>query len=136
MQRAGYTNLRPGLVGAVFVCVAVSTGLVAPAVAHDDVNGRPHFKGARANPTAVMKALEADAQNPQSEPLVTDFSCTNGLADIYPCHNIDLLAFMPLGDIGSGSQLGSANDIWGWTGGRPRVCLGGPQRRDRFRRNH
>jgi choice-of-anchor B domain-containing protein len=94
-------------------------------VAHDDVNGRPHFKGTRANPTAVMKALEADAQNPQSEPLVSDFPCTNGFADIYPCENIDLLAFMPLGEIGSGATNARANDIWGWTSGNREFALVG-----------
>jgi choice-of-anchor B domain-containing protein len=109
----------------VIVCVAASTGAVAPAAAHDDVNGRPHFKGTRANPTAVMKALEADAQSAQSLPSVSNFPCTDGFADIYPCHNIDLLAFLPLGDIGSGSQLGSANDIWGWTSGGREFALVG-----------
>lgn len=38
--------------------------------------------------------------------------CINGFADIYPCHNIDLLAFLPLSSIGGGA---STNDIWGWT---------------------
>lgn len=37
--------------------------------------------------------------------------CTNGIADLFPCSNVDLLAFMPINDIG-GSK---GNDIWGWT---------------------
>ena len=37
--------------------------------------------------------------------------CVSGFAGIYPCNNIDLLAFMPLASIGGGS----GNDIWGWT---------------------
>ena len=37
--------------------------------------------------------------------------CVGGFADIYPCDNVDLLAFMPLADIGGGQ----GNDIWGWT---------------------
>ncbi len=125
MQRADYTSLLPSLVGAVFVFVAASTGLIAPAVAHDDVNGRPHFKGTRANPTAVMKALEADAQSPQSLLSASDFPCTDGFADIYPCHNIDLLAFLPLSEIGSGGQFAAANDIWGWTSGGREFALVG-----------
>ncbi|RZS34420.1 choice-of-anchor B domain-containing protein [Herbihabitans rhizosphaerae] len=49
----------------------------------------------------------------------TDFSpavrgaavpCANGMADKYPCKNIDLLSTMPLGQIGGGN----GNDIWGW----------------------
>ena len=37
-------------------------------------------------------------------------ACVDGLADIFPCHNIDLLAHLPLAEIGGGS----GNDIWGW----------------------
>ncbi|MEM7084129.1 MAG: choice-of-anchor B family protein [Pseudomonadota bacterium] len=37
--------------------------------------------------------------------------CTGGFAAGYPCSNVDLLSFMPLGDIGGGA----GNDIWGWT---------------------
>jgi choice-of-anchor B domain-containing protein len=37
--------------------------------------------------------------------------CENGFAGTYPCRNVDLLAFVPLSDIGSGA---STNDIWGW----------------------
>ncbi len=37
--------------------------------------------------------------------------CVGGMADIYPCENVDLLSFFPLASIGGGS----GNDIWGWT---------------------
>lgn len=37
--------------------------------------------------------------------------CVAGMADIYPCANVDLLAFMPRSAIGGGN----GNDIWGWT---------------------
>lgn len=37
--------------------------------------------------------------------------CVGGFAGIYPCNEIDLLAFMPNSTIGGGS----GNDIWGWT---------------------
>lgn len=38
--------------------------------------------------------------------------CVGGLAaGTYPCNNIDLLAFLPLANIGGGQ----GNDIWGWT---------------------
>lgn len=36
--------------------------------------------------------------------------CTNGQADIFDCHRIDLLEVVQLSDIGGGS----GNDIWGW----------------------
>jgi choice-of-anchor B domain-containing protein len=37
-------------------------------------------------------------------------ACVNGMADIFPCENVDLLAHLPLSEIGGGS----GNDIWGW----------------------
>ena len=37
--------------------------------------------------------------------------CENGMAGEYPCNNIDLLAFVPLSEIGGGDNT---NDIWGW----------------------
>jgi choice-of-anchor B domain-containing protein len=37
--------------------------------------------------------------------------CVDGFAGEYPCKNIDLAAFVPIGQIGGGS----AADIWGWT---------------------
>lgn len=49
----------------------------------------------------AVEQLEAMALTP----------CTNGFAGAYACNGIDLLAFMPLADIGGGS----GNDIWGWT---------------------
>lgn len=38
--------------------------------------------------------------------------CENGMAGIYPCQHMDLLAYMPLSEIGGGE---STNDVWGWT---------------------
>ncbi len=40
--------------------------------------------------------------------------CTDGTALGFPCDGIDLLSFLPIGDIGgtAGTRL---NDIWGWT---------------------
>lgn len=38
--------------------------------------------------------------------------CVNGMAGIYPCWNIDLLAHLPLDQIGGSDK---AADLWGWT---------------------
>ncbi|MGB0388791.1 MAG: choice-of-anchor B family protein [Ardenticatenaceae bacterium] len=38
-------------------------------------------------------------------------TCTNGMADQYPCQNVDLLSVLPLAMIGGGDGA----DIWGWT---------------------
>ena len=37
--------------------------------------------------------------------------CIDGMADIYPCSNIDLLAFVPVSEFASAST----NSLWGWT---------------------
>ncbi|MDH3589347.1 MAG: choice-of-anchor B family protein, partial [Gammaproteobacteria bacterium] len=37
--------------------------------------------------------------------------CDGGLADVFPCSNVDLLSYLPMNTIGGGE----ANDIWGWT---------------------
>jgi len=37
--------------------------------------------------------------------------CVDGMADIFPCDQVDLLGFLTLASIGGGS----GNDIWGWT---------------------
>lgn len=110
-RRMGGVAVWACLTGCFAFNLTVGIDFISIASAHDDVHGRPHFKGSPANPTAVMKRLEADAHSAQSLAAVSDFACTGGRADIYPCQNIDLLAFLPLLDLG-GSK---ANDIWGWT---------------------
>lgn len=41
------------------------------------------------------------------------FPCVNGFADIYPCGNYDLMAHIPIADLGGIGARG--NDSWGWT---------------------
>lgn len=50
---------------------------------------------------ALFCSLFVNAQTP----------CVDGMAGTYPCDNVDLLAFVPLADIGNGANT---NDIWGW----------------------
>ena len=38
-------------------------------------------------------------------------NCINGMAGAYPCNGINLLAHIPMADMGGGN----GNDIWGWT---------------------
>ena len=41
-------------------------------------------------------------------------ACTNGIAASFPCGNVDLMAYLPIAEIGG--QLGiRVNDLWGWT---------------------
>ncbi len=48
-------------------------------------------------------------------------ACKNGVADIFPCANVDLLAHLPLDEIGGGR----GNDIWGWRDGNREYALVG-----------
>ena len=115
MKKNRFSALPRGLAPTLIAWIIAATGLVATAFAHDDVRGRPHFKGPPASPTAVMRAVEAGTQSAQSLANLSNVTCAGGFADIYPCQNIDLLAFVPLADMESGGALGGANDIWGWS---------------------
>jgi choice-of-anchor B domain-containing protein len=55
--------------------------------------------------------LAADVLPVQSLTATAAQECRDGRAAAYPCNEIDLLAFLPLADIGGGS----GNDVWGWT---------------------
>ena len=67
-----------------------------------DANGRRCSCGC-AKVADTQPAVRLEAQ--------PDTACTDGKAGPYPCRDIDLLAFLPHGEIGGGS----GNDIWGWT---------------------
>lgn len=41
----------------------------------------------------------------------TNVSCVNGMADVFPCNNIDLVSHIPLTEMSSNPESG--NDIWG-----------------------
>ncbi|MCA9960217.1 MAG: choice-of-anchor B family protein [Anaerolineales bacterium] len=43
-----------------------------------------------------------------------EIACTDGMADIYPCQNVNLLSFTPLAELGAGEGEKAAN-VWGWT---------------------
>ena len=64
-------------------------------------------------PEEVMRKLAqipVDFTTTPSAPLGAT-PCAGGMADIYPCESVDLLALLPLASIGGGN----GNDIWGWT---------------------
>lgn len=44
----------------------------------------------------------------------TAVSCTNHLANSYPCHNVNLLAHLPLTAIGAEDSTVTGSDHWGW----------------------
>ena len=74
---------------------------------------------------------DPDPPTAQPDSAVFDQACVRGLAGPFPCHNVDLGAFLPNSDLGSqasNSQYGGpGNDSWGWTDpvtGREWVIMG------------
>ena len=49
----------------------------------------------------------------QSYPSASNEPCVDGKSGEYECSNVDMLAFVPLQELGSNN--GNGNDIWGWT---------------------
>mmetsp|Transcript_15473 Transcript_15473/g.27444 ORF Transcript_15473/g.27444 Transcript_15473/m.27444 type:complete len:554 (+) Transcript_15473:96-1757(+) len=62
----------------------------------------------------TKKRAECKAKGlcPLSRPPSSKVPCVNGMAGEYPCHNVDMLALVPLSAMANSSM---ANDIWGWT---------------------
>ena len=55
----------------------------------------------------------ASVDLPPGEARSGHVACPDGIAGIFPCRNVDLLAVVSLQDFGTG--LGFGNDLWGWT---------------------
>jgi choice-of-anchor B domain-containing protein len=77
--------------------------------AHDDSmpgNGQvpPHARD-------TMRAFAREHHHDENLTALSITSCVSGNAGGYPCSNVDLMAFLPLAQIGGGN----GNDIWGWT---------------------
>ena len=95
--------------------LALALSVVTPVTAHDGEHpeegkqeeGWPGSVKAQ----EVARAMLADSQPAVDAEAQSGTTCTDGLAGEYPCQNVDLLAFVPLADMGGGK----GNDIWGWT---------------------
>jgi choice-of-anchor B domain-containing protein len=88
-------------------------GSGGPVLAHPE--GPAHHNPLPAHATEVMRAFAADQQAPSTAGALGPTACTDGFAGPYPCSNVDLLAYLPLSDIGGTRSNSAANDIWGWT---------------------
>ena len=88
-------------------------------MAHDD--SLPHQGNPPLHAQDIMRAFAAEHHHNERLPSQAVTSCVGGFAGSYPCSNVDLMAFLPLAQIGGGN----GNDIWGWL--RPHT---GKHRRD------
>jgi choice-of-anchor B domain-containing protein len=93
MLLSSYKKFRLGIFTALAFLSAV---LLLSVHAHD---GEPHGGGPNGQP------------NEQPLTAMSSTPCVGGMAGTFPCHNIDLVSFLPLSDIGGGT----VNDLWGWT---------------------
>jgi len=71
--------------------------------------GLAHWGGATA-PSHSHEGLSGNSIGGAMTPL-SDIPCTAGLAGPFPCHNVDLLSYLPANLFGGFT----AADIWGWT---------------------
>lgn len=96
-------------IAGVFIAALTMFVVAAPVGAHDIPIGQEMAAVYRS--PHVAAAFAADQPLASNSVPVVDVPCDGGFAAGYACSNVDLLAFMPLADIGGNN----ANDIWGWT---------------------
>jgi choice-of-anchor B domain-containing protein len=115
-QRPSHSLYRLSLVltlcAAAGALVAVQTPLPAPVAASRPTPTPLPFPPQEADGLNHHdRAKLADQQAPQDLSALFDKPCVDGFAAQFPCKNVDLLAFLPLAEIGGGS----ASSSWGWT---------------------
>lgn len=64
----------------------------------------------RPNDDLLNLMHQMHSNNPLPYVFAGSGACIDGFADIFPCHNVDLLSHIPLEQIGGGS----GSDSWGW----------------------
>lgn len=110
MRRTTLTILAPILLLAV---ASPAAGVIVPGTAPTHDHELHDHGGTDLSPAHLeehRKHLE-DRLPPFDLEAESEEACVQGDANGYPCRNVDLLAFLPLADIGGGS----GNDVWGWT---------------------
>lgn len=89
---------------ALAVLAMMVAGTAVPASAHDPV-GDDRLKG-----STYDEHLGDVSDGGVPYEAMSDIRCEDGMAGIFPCHRVDLGAFIPLPDI----EATSVNDVWGW----------------------
>ncbi len=105
-SRLPRSRSKTALSAALALTFAASTLLFA-----DDDESAPHQGRPPLHVQETMRAFQNDQLAPENLAAQSITSCTGGFAGSYPCSNVDLMAFLPLNQIGGGY----GNDIWGWT---------------------
>lgn len=93
-----------------FVLLLVTVAVIGSVVSAETPEAKQDFPDFY---TEAMVRWETQSETGLKVPeAMSATPCVDGDAGGYPCNNVDLLQFMPLGEIGS---TGGTNDIWGWT---------------------
>jgi choice-of-anchor B domain-containing protein len=74
-----------------------------------------HPGDAPPDPPFALQAPGTDQGLPGPLQAAADVTCADGSAAGYPCHRVDLLAFVPLREMGGTRSKSATSDIWGWT---------------------
>lgn len=93
-----------------FSIVAVTTLLSTAGWACFTPDRAQQLAKSHPDPTFSAQATHSHQRSQLPFVLAESSNCEQGFADIFPCENIDLLAHIPLIDIGGGS----GSDSWGW----------------------
>ena len=96
------------LVSTLFLFAAPPTSADSPVEGEGDTTHPLYANPSRAALSEAIASVKSGAE----EASALGFTpCVDGMADEFPCHKVDLMAFMTLNDIGGSNT----NDIWGWT---------------------
>jgi choice-of-anchor B domain-containing protein len=90
------------------VCISLATFFAGSSIVGARESGQ---KAGQVTSQEKHGKFMADRLPPQRTEPMAETPCVDGFAGEYPCENIDLMAFVPIGSIGGGS----AADLWGWT---------------------
>jgi choice-of-anchor B domain-containing protein len=93
------------VVGITLVTAGLVLSSLGVATAHDPTHDET-------GPKAANYDGHVSDPSPGGVPMapLTGVRCEDGMADIFPCHKVDLDSFLPLTDLG----VTFINDIWGW----------------------
>jgi choice-of-anchor B domain-containing protein len=98
-------TIVPALTAAAALLLAAGPELVA----HDD--SMPGQGQVPLHARDSMRAFAGEHHHDQNLSAQSISGCADGQAGGFPCANVDLMALLPLAQIGGGN----GNDVWGWT---------------------
>ncbi|HEX6336094.1 MAG TPA: choice-of-anchor B family protein [Jiangellaceae bacterium] len=97
--------------------LVITTALVATPALADDDDHSGKYDGVTPQQWTDFDSVAENASEGSNAPL-SFAPCIDGMAaDMFPCDGVDLMSFVPHGELGTdfGDAPSFGNDIWGWT---------------------